>query len=116
MQDSGHGFPANSFLAITLANRFRRRYLRAKAETTNRDVGVALFRHAVMHEAKLRHPDFFFHRDQDRRVFADDDGGPLKGQGCLLVRSIRYITLSGHACSKGNGFRFSSNHPALSFV
>jgi len=48
-------------------------------------MGVSLLWYAAMHEAELRHPHFFFRRDQDGRVFADDGGGPHKGQGCLLI-------------------------------
>src|SRR5438445_4763795 len=77
---------SQQFLATTRADRFRRCYLRPQAETGNRNVGVSLFGHAAMHEAKLRHPHFFSHRDQDRRVFTDDDGSPLKGQRCPLIQ------------------------------
>src|SRR6266567_2351844 len=76
---------SQQFLATARADRFRRCYLRAQAETGNRNVGVSSFGHAAVHEAKLRHPHFFFHRNQDRRVFANDDGSPLNGQRCPLI-------------------------------
>ncbi|MFZ2155895.1 MAG: hypothetical protein WAV72_07230, partial [Bradyrhizobium sp.] len=46
----------------------------------------SLFRRALSAESEFRHPEFFFHGDQDRRIFANDERRPLKGQGCPLIQ------------------------------
>ena len=61
---------------------------------------ISLFRRAVSAESTLRHSLFFFHRDQDRRIFANDERRPVDGQGPLSSRNILYIMLRGRTCSK----------------